>query len=109
VSKTDAINGLADEIARRLADPEFLVVMADHIAERLADQLDQPEPEQRRWMSADEVAGYLGVKRTTVYAMGKDGTLTRHPLKEGRRPRVRYERAEVERLIPDSAPSDGRG
>jgi excisionase family DNA binding protein len=91
VSRTDAIDGIAQAVARRLGDPAFLDLIAEAIAERLVEQLDlEPKPE-RRLMDASKAAKFLGVDRPTIYSMVKAGRLPVIKLGDSARPRLRFD------------------
>jgi excisionase family DNA binding protein len=112
VSRTEAIDGIAQAVGRRLADPSFLDLLADHVAERLVDQLGLELEPERRLMDATEAAKFLGVDRSAVYAMAKSGRLPVVRLGNSERPRLRFDReAMVEYLAtekPQEHPSNGR-
>ena len=55
-------------------------------------QVEVESVEQREWMSPEQVATYLGIGRTNVYALIKSGALPSYRL--GKHRRVR--RADVE-------------
>jgi excisionase family DNA binding protein len=112
VSRTDPIDAIAQAVARRLADPAFLNLIADAVAERLGEQLGlEPEPE-RRLMDATEAAKFLGVDRPTIYSMVKAGRLPVIKLGDSARPRLRFDfdaLAEHLAAAPSESPrSNGR-
>lgn len=96
MSRTDAIDGIAQAVARRLADPEFLDLVADHVAERLADQR---EPERGELVDAATIARRFGLNRSTVYRLARQGTLPGLKLGDGPRPRWRFDVAKVAEAI----------
>jgi excisionase family DNA binding protein len=100
---TDRLDALADRLAPRVAE---------RVVERIGDMLDERDAAPAPLLDATEAARFLGVDRSAVYAMAKDGRLPVVRLGDSDRPRLRFDRrALIEHLAvapPESGPSNGR-
>ncbi|MEK6326451.1 MAG: helix-turn-helix domain-containing protein [Actinomycetota bacterium] len=91
-------------------------LLADRLAERVADRvgeiLDERDAAPPPLLDASGAARYLGVDRSAVYVMAKDGRLPVVKLGDSDRPRLRFDpRALADHLAadaPESAQSNGR-
>jgi excisionase family DNA binding protein len=61
---------------------------------------------KRPTMTSSEVAEFLTTSEQHVRRMGQRGDLRQVKLGTGKRPRVRFVRADVERLIAGEVPAD---
>jgi hypothetical protein len=108
MSRADALHDLAQEIARQvgrqLADPEFVDLIADAVAERVDGREPQPATPARghdggAWVDARWVAEHYSVKPEWVRRHKVE--LGYRPIAEGQRPRLRFSREQVERAMPE--------
>jgi excisionase family DNA binding protein len=86
--------------------------LAERVANRLAELLDERDAAPPALLDASQAARYLGVDRSAIYAMAKDGRLPTIKLGDSDRPRLRFDpRALADHLAgaePESPPSNGR-
>jgi hypothetical protein len=66
--------------------------LAGEVVTRLGEMLDERDREPEPLMDATATARFLGMDRSAVYAMAKDGRLLAIRLGDGDRPRLRFER-----------------
>ena len=99
---SDRFDLLADRLAGRLGD---------QLLERVAEMLDERDAQPPPLMDAAAAAKFLGIDRSAVYAMTKDGRLPVVKLGDSDRPRLRFDpRALTEHLAAkqsERAPSNG--
>jgi Helix-turn-helix domain len=110
VSRASAIDGIAQAVARQLADPDFLDLIADHVVERLDERDHQPQP---RLVDPKEAAALCGVEVQTIYDWKRQGRITPaiKPKAQGGRPRLRFDRDQLLADLgrqPDPKPSRRR-
>jgi excisionase family DNA binding protein len=86
--------------------------LAELVTERVAELLDERAAPPPPLLDATQTARYLGVERSAVYAMAKDGRLPAIKLGGSDRPRLRFDpRALTEHLgsePPKHPRSNGR-
>ena len=96
-----------DLLADRLADR-----VAERILEGIAQMLDERDTAPPALLDATQAARYLGIDRSAVYAMAKDGRLPTIRLGDSDRPRLRFNpQALTEHLAgeqPPERPVNGR-
>lgn len=102
------LDQLAAAVARRLADPEHVALVADAVADRLAELLADreraPAPAASATLTAAKVAERFGVSREFVYEHADELGAIR--LGDGERPRLRFDAHRVyEALAARPAPT----